>query len=298
MGNFSTASIPFDLTAPHTFTGQQTFVAPVLGASTGTSLALGGATIGSNALGVTGTSNFASDITLGGNLTSATGVVSGSVISGGTKVRVGNGLNGDWSPTYLTLNRANQQTFGWSAVSGTAAPDAILVSPAAATFQYGNLDAASPVAQTLGVQSVVAGTSNTAGVNWTLAGSRGTGTGVGGSIIFQVAPAGTTGTAQNARVTALTVDSTKTVTLATAASLAFASGTNQRAGNTTLVGGTVTVSNTTVTANTVVILTRKTSGGTIGTSITYTVSAGTSFIITSDNILDTSTFSYMLIEVP
>lgn len=86
--------------------------------------------------------------------------------------------------------------------------------------------------------------------------------------------------------------------LATAKTLSVASGTNQRAGNATLIAGTVTVNNTTVTANTIVILTRKTSGGTIGTAITYTVSAGASFTITSDNILDTSTFSYLLIEVP
>lgn len=77
-----------------------------------------------------------------------------------------------------------------------------------------------------------------------------------------------------------------------------ASGTNRRAGNATLVGGTITVSNTTVTANTIVMLTRKTSGGTIGTAITYTLSAGTSFTITSDSALDTSTFSYFLIENP
>lgn len=87
-------------------------------------------------------------------------------------------------------------------------------------------------------------------------------------------------------------------TFATAALLSITSGTNQRAGNATLVAGTVTVSNTTVTANTIVLLTRKTSGGTLGTAITYTVSAGTSFTINSDSALDTSTFSYFLIEVP
>lgn len=78
----------------------------------------------------------------------------------------------------------------------------------------------------------------------------------------------------------------------------IASGTNQRAGNAVLISGVKTVNNTTVTANTIVMLTRKTSGGTIGTAITYTLSAGASFTITSDNILDTSTFSYMLIECP
>lgn len=80
--------------------------------------------------------------------------------------------------------------------------------------------------------------------------------------------------------------------------LKVASGTNQRVGNAVLVGGTVTVANTTVTANTVIMLTRMTSGGTIGTAITYTVSAGVSFTINSDNPLDTSTFTYFLIENP
>ena len=69
-----------------------------------------------------------------------------------------------------------------------------------------------------------------------------------------------------------------------------------RTGNATLVAGTVTVSNTSVTSSTIVMLTRKTSGGTIGTSITYSLSAGASFTITSDNILDTSTFSWFLIN--
>lgn len=78
--------------------------------------------------------------------------------------------------------------------------------------------------------------------------------------------------------------------------ITYKSGTNARAGNATLTAGTVTISNNTVTANTIISLTRKTSGGTIGTSITYTLSAGASFTITSDNILDTSTFSYLLVE--
>jgi hypothetical protein len=75
----------------------------------------------------------------------------------------------------------------------------------AANLALGAADAAAPVAQTLSVQSVVAGTSNTAGANLTITGSQGTGTGAGGSIIFQVAPAGTAGTAQNALTTALTI---------------------------------------------------------------------------------------------
>lgn len=74
-----------------------------------------------------------------------------------------------------------------------------------ANLRLGAADAAAPVAQTLSVQSVVAGTTNTAGANLTITGSQGTGTGAGGSIIFQVAPAGSSGTAQNAFATALTI---------------------------------------------------------------------------------------------
>ncbi len=223
-------------------------------------------------------------------------------------------------------------------------------------------------AMTLGAGSSVG--TDIAGVDTTIAGGRGTGTGAGGSILLQTAPAGSTGAVANALVTRVTLDSTGNLgvgvsptaklhlaagttaastaplkltsgsllttaeagaiefltddfyaTITTGAArkklllqdasvsvaaitqsagsvLSIASGSNQRAGNAVLVGGTVTVANTTVTANTVVMLTRKTSGGTIGTAITYTVIAATSFTITSDNPLDTSTFSYLLIEVP
>jgi hypothetical protein len=91
--------------------------------------------------------------------------------------------------------------YGWTtntASTPASTIDLFLTRKAAASLRLGVADAASPVAQTLGVQSVVAGTTNTAGANFTIAGSQGTGTGAGGSIIFQVAPAGSSGTAQNA----------------------------------------------------------------------------------------------------
>ena len=83
-------------------------------------------------------------------------------------------------------------------------------------LQFGLPDAAAPVAQTIGVQSVVAGaTTNTPGADFTIAGSQGLGSGIGGSIIFKVAPAGTAGNpAQNALATALTIASDKTATFA------------------------------------------------------------------------------------
>ena len=81
----------------------------------------------------------------------------------------------------------------------------ILRSPSSGSTTFGATDAASPVAQTLSVQNVVGGTTNTAGVNWTFAASRGTGTGAGGDIIFQTAPAGGSGTTQNTLATAFTI---------------------------------------------------------------------------------------------
>lgn len=96
--------------------------------------------------------------------------------------------------------------FGFSAGGGINNPDVYLLRRGAANIQLGLADAAAPVAQTLSVQSVVAGTSNTAGANLTITGSQGTGTGAGGSLIFQVAPAGSSGTAQNALANAMVID--------------------------------------------------------------------------------------------
>ena len=103
--------------------------------------------------------------------------------------------------------------------------DLFLTRRAAANLRLGAADAAAPVAQTLSVQSVVAGTTNTAGANLTITGSQGTGTGVGGSIIFQVAPAGSTGTAQNALATTLTLDSVGSVRVVRALTVATLPGT-------------------------------------------------------------------------
>lgn len=68
------------------------------------------------------------------------------------------------------------------------------------------------------------------------------------------------------------------------------------AGNATLVAGTVTVNTTAVKTASVVMLTRKTSGGTLGTAITYTISNGVSFTINSDSASDTSTFSWLIVD--
>jgi hypothetical protein len=78
--------------------------------------------------------------------------------------------------------------------------------------------------------------------------------------------------------------------------LQLQSGTGARAGDAVLVAGTVTVTNTTVTANTKILLSRKTIGGTVG-NLSYTLSAGASFTINSSSGTDTSTITYMLVEL-
>jgi hypothetical protein len=119
-----------------------------------------------------------------------------------------------------SLSAPSTLIFGFSAGAIGTAVDTILTRRAAANLRFGAADAAAPVAQTLSVQSVVAGTSNTAGANLTITGSQGTGTGVGGSIIFQVATAGSSGTAQNALTTALTIASNRTVIVGAAFTVA------------------------------------------------------------------------------
>ena len=76
------------------------------------------------------------------------------------------------------------------------------------------------------------------------------------------------------------------------------SGASPVLGEATLVAGTKAVLSDAVTANSRVFLTRKTSGGTLGTAITYTLqtSAPKGFTITSDSALDTSTFTWGIFE--
>ena len=96
--------------------------------------------------------------------------------------------------------------------------DAIFSRKAAANWRFGAADAASPVAQTLSVQSIVGGLSGTPNLSataypFTITGAQGTGNAVGGSIIFQVAPAGSSGFAQNTLQTAMTIAGTKNITV-------------------------------------------------------------------------------------
>lgn len=73
----------------------------------------------------------------------------------------------------------------------------IITFPAAATWQFGAADAASPVSQTLQFQSVVAGNANTAAANATVQGSLSNGSGAGGDIIFSTTNSSASSGSQN-----------------------------------------------------------------------------------------------------
>lgn len=146
-----------------------------------TSLAIGGATIGTNALAVTGTGNFSGALTSSGNITGI------NLIAASASALIFNG-------------RGN------------------VTSPVAGSIQNGAADVdtnAAIVPQVSRSQgALVGGTADQAGKNWTFIVSPGKGTGAGGSYIVQTAPAGSTGTALNAPVTALTINSAGLATLA------------------------------------------------------------------------------------
>lgn len=79
--------------------------------------------------------------------------------------------------------------------------------------------------------------------------------------------------------------------------LQIQSGSNARIGTGTLSGGTLAVANTSVTANTRVFLQDTNAGALTNVgSLTVVTSAGVGFTVTSTNVLDTSTFNYLLIE--
>lgn len=80
--------------------------------------------------------------------------------------------------------------------------------------------------------------------------------------------------------------------------LKIAQGSNSCAGTgATMSGGAVTVSTTAVATGDIVLVTKTASGGTLGSGMpTVTISNGVSFTLTSSNVLETSTFSWVIIK--
>lgn len=79
--------------------------------------------------------------------------------------------------------------------------------------------------------------------------------------------------------------------------LSVAEGANAKQGTATLVAGTKTVANTSVTANSRIFLTSQNdNAGTAGFLRVTAITAGTSFVITSSNVADTSVVAYEIFE--
>ena len=177
--------------------------------------------ISSGIIGV-GNNGLAGNVAGGLQLTSITGA--NATLTIGTystntlqfQLNSSNFMSLDWS---AGVRLGATWSLGWSNSSSDslATIDTIIRRAAAATLQLGAADASSAVAQTLQVQSVVAGTSNAAGADFSIYGSKSTGTGAGGSIKFYTSPAGSTGSAQNAGTLGLTITSAKSVVLNNAA---------------------------------------------------------------------------------
>lgn len=125
-----------------------------------------------------------------------------------------------FAATGLTINNGSIALPAASNINW--AGGSFLFSPSNAVFRFGGNPAASPIAQTLGVQNVSAGTSNIGGANLTINGSQSTGTGVGGKIILQTSLTGTTGTTVNSNFPMITINPGGTTT----ATVQFGDGTN------------------------------------------------------------------------
>jgi len=194
---------------------------PTLNATTlnvaGISTLTGGLSVTGNST-LTGNLNVTGHQTIEGvTSTGATGtgnlVFSGSPSFTGTIKDTGATTTGPDFEVGLTGDTVNRVAIGLNTTDvprlsfgpGNANRDLFLERAGAANLRFGAPDSASPVAQTLSVQNVIAGTSNTAGAALTIAGSQGTGTGLGGIIQFKTAPAGTTGTSVNTLSPAMTI---------------------------------------------------------------------------------------------
>lgn len=106
-------------------------------------------------------------------------------------------LTGDTFPRiHVGLNASDIASVSFGAGSGVR--DLFLERLGAASLRMGGPDiVGTPGAQTFSVQGVATSQSNTAGADFNIKGSASTGNAVGGSIILQTTPAGSTGTTQN-----------------------------------------------------------------------------------------------------
>lgn len=180
--------------AAQTFTGVQTFG---VGSAATPSLVIGNSTTGIYSVSTTGLGFSVNGVNIADyGITSSAKFTFGALVASSV---TSNGL----------VQASGTSQINWNGRG-------ILSSPIGGQIQHGAADAASPVAQTISFQSVVAGTTNTSGVNATFTGSTSTGSGTAGDLIFQTGGTGAGATVQNAQVTALTIKgATQEVDIAT-----------------------------------------------------------------------------------
>lgn len=116
-----------------------------------------------------------------------------------------NTANATFSFLSNDFNGASTSRISFASGGSTATGDTFLTRKGAANIQHGAADAASPVAQKISFQSVVAGNANTAAVNATIIGSLSNGSGANGDIIIQTGALGAGSGVQSTATTALTV---------------------------------------------------------------------------------------------
>lgn len=152
-----------------------------------------------------GTGGFGSATANAGYLawTAASATVPGYVVNSGANTTGVGGASGTVSLLVSGTELFKASTGALTASAPLTLQSAIISGPSTATLQQGAADAAVAVAQTLRVQSVVAGTAAANGANWTLIGSLPTGTGTSGDIIFQTGVKTGSGTTQGTATTAL-----------------------------------------------------------------------------------------------
>ncbi|HMV47617.1 MAG TPA: hypothetical protein PLD20_01035 [Blastocatellia bacterium] len=175
-----------------------------------------------------------------------------TINAGSIALGAGDGL----SEGFVALNGHTYLAWGASTATPKDDPpgqDLFVGRRGAASFLFGKVDGATPVAQTFTVQSA-SGVANTAGANTTYRASASTGNANGGSFVWQVTPAGTSGSSQNTYQTALTIASDRSATFAGALSGTTAnfSGAITVASCTGCGGGSsgITIGTTTVTTGT------------------------------------------------
>lgn len=248
----SSGSVGARITAAREFSydylsaGNEVFGAGASGSAAGLQVAIGKSCIvdGQQSIGIGYVANPAAYHAIGiGSFcyiagSQAIGIGWATRAGGADQISIGDGTGGTGART-VTLGNAGVANFadcvllGYS-VTATAANQFIAGSTTTAInnvyFGKGVVHA-TPTAYTINGTGGLG--TNIAGANLNLAGGKGTGTGTGGSVVIQVAPAGSSGSTANTLVDVLTIDSTKLITLADATNIALNTTTGTKIGTAT-----------------------------------------------------------------